>query len=183
MGVFLERLKSVHESIVNQSITNLKLNPPSNESAWTFQDNVEESWQLELFHELNIDPTVAAAKAMHSYEEQATTIEPRSAAAESSTGFRLDELRYKNWKTINDLLLQAEMFETRLGKSVDVAIEHKTAVKQVRSAYNIKNGPERQRIVLEQVHAHLVDKDELKSKRVTREDWRAKILALRRAET
>ena len=183
VGVLLEALRFVHGSIVKQSVTNLRLNPPSNESVWTFQDNVEESWQLELFHELNVDPTVAAAKAMHSHDKQAATIKPRSAAAKSSTGFRLDELRYKNWKTINDLLLQAEMFETRLDKSVDVAIEHKTPVKQVRSAYNLGNGPERQRIVLEQLQAHSVDKDKFKSKRVTREEWRAKILALRRAET
>ena len=181
--VLLEALKSVHGLIVNQTITNLKLNPPTNGSAWTFQDNAEESWRLELFHELNVDPTVLKAKDMHSHEEQATTLEPQSAAAESSTGFRLDELRYENWKTINDLLLQAEMFESRFEKSVDVAIEHKTQVNQSRSAYNIKKGRKRQRAILRQLHAHLEDKDELKSKRITRDEWRAKILALRRIET
>ena len=181
-SIISEALLSIHKLIVTQEIGNLKRNPPARESIWTFQHEVQEHWRSELYNELSVDPTVARANANSTTREEAVHESP-TAVLETSTGFRLDELRYKNWKTINDLLVQAEMFEARLGRSVDLAIEQKQPVRQQRSPYGIKDAPERRLVVSAQLQAHLHDMDEMKSTTLTKEEWRDKILALRHTET
>ncbi|KAK4931652.1 hypothetical protein LTR28_011521, partial [Elasticomyces elasticus] len=47
---------------------------------------------------------------------------PELPAPQSSTGFPLDELRYENWKSINELLAEATRHDKAFQSAVDEAI-------------------------------------------------------------
>ncbi|KAK5004288.1 hypothetical protein LTR28_009111 [Elasticomyces elasticus] len=47
---------------------------------------------------------------------------PGVPAPQSSTGFPLDELRYENWKSINELLAEATRYDKAFQSAVDEAI-------------------------------------------------------------
>ncbi|TKA77119.1 hypothetical protein B0A49_03224 [Cryomyces minteri] len=49
--------------------------------------------------------------------------EVQSPIATSPTGFPLDKLRYENWKSINELLLEADIYETQRQHEVDQAMK------------------------------------------------------------
>ena len=71
-----------------------------------------------LYDELTTDPQAQGAIG---------SAAPALPAAVSSTGIPFDELRYQNWKTINELLAEAEERDSAYEKAVDVAISQGTA--------------------------------------------------------
>lgn len=64
--------------------------------------------------------------------EQPKPVEEALKPAIASTGFPLDELRFENWITINELLAEAEWHEAQRAKAVDEAIRSGRALNKER---------------------------------------------------
>jgi hypothetical protein len=90
-----EHVRTVYDEMTTDSSTTLDIFPPSPSEPKT---DVE-----------------TEVKAEAEAEEQAPAMSP--------TGFPLDELRYKNWKVINELLFDAKLYDEEYMKAVDDAIK------------------------------------------------------------
>ena len=153
---------------------NLKAAPLNRTSITSWMTNVDENWQSRLYDELTLDlaaPTVAPLDGLRELEKKPP--------AESATGFPLDELRYLNWKSINDLLMQAEPFEARREQLVEEAIaEGKSAQKSKTSRSKTMSGKS-SKYGSGTLQADLEDIKAACTHRFTESEWREKILSLR----
>lgn len=137
----------------------------------------EEAWQRRLYDELTFEanhkgsgPTLVDSL---NQSEDATP-------AFSDTGFRFDELRYVNWKTINNLLIQAEAWERRVGASTDAAIkEQKALVKAKVSSRQSGATAIRTPLTMQQLEAFQRDVQTEQARLITEEEWRNRVLRLR----
>ena len=153
---------------------NLKAAPINRASITSWMTNVDEDWQRRLYDELTLDlaaPTVPPLDGLRELEKKPP--------AESATGLPLDELRYLNWKSINDLLMQAEPFEARREQLVEEAIaegksaqKSKTSWSKTLSGKTSKYGSGTLQADLEYIKAACTH-------RFTESEWREKILSLR----
>lgn len=92
------------------------------------------------------------------------------------TGIPLDELRYRHWKSINHLLLQAEAFESRPSRLTDPLGEKSMANPASRKI--CEDGSIRTDH-LPWLLEHLEDIEKEVTKYCTEEEWHTKILNLR----
>ncbi|MCJ1287698.1 hypothetical protein MMC26_007050 [Xylographa opegraphella] len=181
---FTSALQMFQQLLSFSDFRNLRKRPAQRKSIWSTSDVVDENWQKKLYDELSIDSTVSSTP-----EADTTTVselpEPSrpSVVFESSTGFRLDELRYQNWKGINEVLQHAELFESRLEQAVDKAIKEGTPSKQTRSTKGISARGARHPLLSAQLKHHLADIERMKAAPPTEQEWRDKILQLRHVET
>ncbi|MCJ1430814.1 hypothetical protein MMC27_000164 [Xylographa pallens] len=181
---FISALHAFQILLGNSDFGNLKKHPAARQSIWSTSDVVDEHWQKKLYEELNIDPTaLTALEAEASVDSEPPETSQDSRTVESATGFRLDELRYRNWKGLNELLEHAELFESRMEQAVEKAIEEGKPSTQVRSTKGLsKRGP-RQRLLRGQLKDHLADINRMKTDPLIETEWRDKILRLRRVQT
>ncbi|MCJ1383318.1 hypothetical protein MMC17_006431 [Xylographa soralifera] len=181
---FTSALNAFQKLLGGSDFGNLKKHPAVKQSIWPTSDVVDELWQKKLYEELSIDPTaLAALEAEVTVNSEPPETNQDISTVESSTGFRLDELRYRNWKGVNELLEHAELFESRMEQAVDKAIEEGKPSKQVRSTKGISMRGPRQQLLRTQLMDHLADINRMKANPLTETDWRDKILRLRRVET
>ena len=181
---------------------NLKKYPPTYDSMWAWTDNVDETWQRKLYDQLNQDPYLQPSKVPSTEKKlpkdgQIDTVNQHDTRKQRDrdythmlrssvhdepvigpTGFTFDELRYRSWKAINSLLIQAEMFESKVEKSVDEAIEQGTRPDLARSSHKTR-GWRYYEITQLHLEIHLQAIQERKARTITEEEWRTKILALR----
>ncbi|MCJ1395189.1 hypothetical protein MMC18_008072 [Xylographa bjoerkii] len=162
---------------------NLKKQPAVRQSMLSTDDVINEDWQKKLYKELSVDPAVLATlEAEAPADSELLETIQYSGIVESSTGFRFDELRYRNWKGINGLLEHAQIFESRLEQAVDKAIEEGKPWKQIRSMKGISIRGPRRRLLRSQFMDHLADINHMKANPLTETEWRDKILELRRVQ-
>lgn len=181
---FSAALQTFDSVLRDPNFHNLKAMPAPSQSIWPTNDIVNEEWQIKLYDEVSIDPTVmAAAEAKTSTENEDLEENPVEATFVSTTGFSLEELRYRNWKGINDLLQQAETFEARIEQSVNRAIEEGAPSRQAkRSTKGLSTKGPRRRLLQYQLTQHLEDTNRMRANPPIETEWRNKILDLRRTK-
>ena len=143
-------------------------------SITSWKSSVDESWQKRLYDELTLD--LAAPPGIRPDETQEVEKRP---VAKSATGFSLDELRYLNWKSVNNLLIQAEPFEAREERLVDEAIAQGKSVPKSKT-FKSKNLDGNDSIdKTSSLQTDLKEVIAACSERLTESEWREKILRLR----
>ncbi|MCJ1294595.1 hypothetical protein MMC34_006153 [Xylographa carneopallida] len=180
---FSSALQEFQQLLSHSGFENLRKHPAERQSIWSTGDVVNENWQNKLYEELSVESTaLPTPEAEGSTIIEVTESSPDSGIVNSS-GFRLDELRYQNWKGINELLIHAEIFESRMEQEVNKAIEEGKPSKAVRSTKGISMRGARQRLLRGQLESHLADINHMKATPLTETEWREKILRLRRVES
>ena len=181
---FSAALQAFQTLLGNPDFGNLKKQPAARQTIYSISNVINEGWRKNLYHELSIDPTALAAfEAEASADTKVPETYKNSGTVESPTGFRFDELRYRNWKGINELLDHAQLFESRMEQAVDKAIQEGNPSKQVRSTKGLSTRGPRQRLLRAQLIDHLNDINYMKSNSSTETEWRDKILGLRHVQT
>jgi len=181
---FSAALDGFRNLVETSDYQNLKKYPPNSLSICSAAESANETWQKELYNEMTLDSTTTCWEHTKREPLALPVLETQNARdmgpIESSTGIPLDELRYRNWKKINELMQHAELFEARIEKSVAKAIAEGKPARQVRSA----NGIELKRLRQYVVRGHLMDHfHDMKKRNVdvmTELEWKEKILQLRR---
>ena len=151
----------------------------SQTSIWESPNNPNEQWQRELYDEISLGlPTnnrsaPGTPRATWSNNERINSTK----STESPTGFSLSQLRYKNTKSINNSLLQVEVWESKKNQSQSSAeIRENLEVHERGQDMNFSCWRPTHR---KQIIAHRIDLAEEGSKNMTKEHWRARILNLR----
>ncbi|KAG9650883.1 hypothetical protein KCU64_g8909, partial [Aureobasidium melanogenum] len=90
--------------------------------------NVPEEHIRTVYDEMTTDSSTTLNIFPSSTSEPNTNIEADIEAGEQTpamgpTGYPLDELRYQNWKTINELLFDAKLHDKKYMDAVDEAIK------------------------------------------------------------
>lgn len=170
---FLSTIASFGEMVTKrQNWSDLEKNPVKQDNFFAWPFHVEESWQRKLWDELSQPPLKASATS----EPIATQNKP---IARVSTGLALEEVRYRNWKGINDLLLQAEMSEAKIQSSADAAIKDGTATRNMRGSSRQSDKNKLQLLFRNQALERAKELKEAASWNWTEDTWRQKILTLR----
>ena len=193
---FLENIRRYLRITSSGLHRNLKKYPPTYDSMWAWTDNVNETWQRKLYDQLNQESYLQSSKVpsvekkltkdgqvdtVNQHDRDYTHMLISSVHDEPTigpTGFTFDELRYRSWKAINSLLIQAEMFENKVEKSVDEAIEQGKHPDLARSSHKTR-GRRYYEITQSHLEIHLQAIQEMQTRTITEEEWRTKILALR----
>ena len=189
-------LDILREGLARKVSIHWRSDPVLQMSIWSSQRSAEEAWQQKLYDELTLDPNAPPAafsgrskdvenvQGPHVDQENEVTDDivtgSRAHVRESPTGFPLDQLRYLNWKTMNEILSQAEVFEERLKLKVDLAIEQGQPVRQIRSKANVNKPKNEYKFMFDQIQAHRTDLEREAAKEESEDEWREKILRLRR---
>ncbi|KAK0515368.1 hypothetical protein JMJ35_002747 [Cladonia borealis] len=134
-------------------------------SIWRWPATVPEEWQRRLYDDLSSKSGVELSAVSVLYKDEKTP---------KSLGVSYRELRYRSWKTINNLLLQAEAFESRNDSRDLSGHSHPVAGFQK----SMKNGYARLHH-LPWLLEHLDDIEKESNKQYSEEEWREKILNLR----
>lgn len=169
----LDRMKRLQRG----RFRNFKEHPVNEDTIFAWPEPPDESWERNLYNELTLEnggqnSSPAPVKNSNDLQDQSPAV--------SDTGIQFDELRYFNWKTINRLLVQAEVFEKRLEASTDAAIKEQRASSQQRSTTgHEKTGAARQLTTVNQFQAYLQDVENERNRQMTEEEWRNRILGLR----
>ncbi|KAL8943314.1 MAG: hypothetical protein Q9216_001157 [Gyalolechia sp. 2 TL-2023] len=135
----------------------------------------EEAWQRKLYDELTFEENYKEAGSALADSED-------SIPAFSDTGFRFDQLRYVNWKAINNLLAQAEAWERHVEASTDAAIKEQTAVPKTKvSSFQSSATVIRSPLTMQQLETFQRDVQTEQARLLTEEEWRNRVLRLRDA--
>ena len=170
---FLSAIASFGEMVTKrQDWSDLEKNPIKQDNFFTWPFQVEESWQRKLWDELS-QPPLKASEASEPVAAQDVPID------RVSTGLALEEVRYRNWKGVNDLLLQAEMSEAKIQSAADAAIRDRTATRRIRGSGKEKDSVKLKLIFREQALERAKQLEEATSWNWTEDTWRQKILTLR----
>ena len=167
---FLQDARAILEDLESTSSNRAKNIPLNRCSIWRWPVNVPEEWQRRLYNEMSAKSSVELAADLLPYI---------GGKARKSMGFSYRELRYRSWKTINNLLLQAEAFEhrkERLGESQDSTDGVQTIAKS--KLFKRDDGstrPDHLPWLLE----HLDDIEKESNRQFNEEEWREKIFNLR----
>ena len=174
-----EELDTIRDQIAERRFRNLKNISFGHPSIWPWSTRGNEAWQRKLYDELTSDSS-APALAPPNAAEQSTG--GHRVSPESSTGYPLDELRYLNWRSINDLLMQAEVFENRVEQAVNKAITQGKPASSPRNVRYLKNSSKQKEheYVSAQLKAYRKDVGVETARRETEEEWRNRVLTLRR---
>ena len=166
---FTAELAYLQNLIAENGYRNLQEAPPVRDTIWALPQNVDEEWSRKLYDDLSLDPV---------------DLDPaKTNSSMGPTGFKLDELRYRNWKAINQLLIQVELFEARVTESVDEAIEKGTSSEEARSLNYIRSEPKKLRLLSKNLEIHLQVMKDISTSSMTEAQWRDKIINLRRARS
>ena len=165
LSTFLTQLTSLQTIIVENRYRNMKETPIVRDEIWVLPQGVNEAWSSKLYNELSVDP--------------AGSVPVEVTSCTNPTGFSLDELRYRNWRAINQLLIQAEAFEIQVKNSVEQAIKQGTPLEEAKSLRNIRNEAKQLKALSKNLGIHLQTLSDNGVSTMTEEEWRNKILTLR----
>lgn len=164
-------LKHLRKRFHSRLTCDLKTLPLNRLSITPWTPSVDENWQQRLYDELTLDLAVPTVKTFAQTKE----IDRERLVVESATGFPLEELRYLNWKSVNELLVQAEPFEVRRGRLVDEAIAQGNSVPKSKTGKDSTQGPPTLQTDLKEIMAACTQP-------LTESEWREKVLRLRRTD-
>ena len=140
----------------------------------------KDEWERKLYEEQTLVPTSQGPQLSDASSRSVASNSRNPGPAYSNTGLPFDELRYLNWRDINNLLIQAELHEARTRISVDEAVLQGRSVSRAKSSQIGPGQAEQQRIdERNQLAAHRLDAKNEAFKGMTEEGWRSKILRLR----
>ena len=172
----INSFKELRLMIKDGQIRDLKTTGPARMSIFPWPHNPVEEWQSKLYTEVNggvADPSLYANQSADTPRGPAQSID------KTPTGFALDEIRLRNWNCINNLLMQAELYEKRLEDSVDIAIKQRGPVGLSRTMQGL-NLSKRRIAVAAHIKAHLQDVNYAAANPLTETQWRETILRLRK---
>lgn len=176
--LILAELKCLRKRFNSRLTCDLKTLPLNRLSITPWTPRVDESWQQRLYDELTLDSAAPTVNIFSRTRE----IERERLVVESATGFPLEELRYLNWRSVNEILVQAEPFEAKRERLVDEAIARGNSVpKSNTSRFNSLPGkdstqnPPTLQTDLSGIMAACAQP-------LTESEWREKILRLRRTD-
>ena len=167
---FLQDTRAILEDFVSTSLNRAKNIPLNRCSIWRWSATVPEEWQRRLYDEMS---------AKSSVELPADLLLWIGGKARGSLGFPYRELRYRSWKAINNLLLQAEVFEhrkERLSESQDSTGRVQSIARS--KLFKMEDGSTRPS-QLPWLLEHLDDIEKESKNQYNEEEWRKKILNLR----
>ncbi|KAL9603958.1 MAG: hypothetical protein Q9179_002020 [Wetmoreana sp. 5 TL-2023] len=174
MCTSLDRMKSLQ---CGKFRRDFHKNPIDEETVFRWPEVADESWQRKLYDELTLEKnggqsTSAVIEDSYDYLNAVPAV--------SDTGIPFDELRYSNWKAINRLLVQAEVFENRFEASTNAAIQERRASPHQRTTTG-REGPSKGRhpATVHQLQAYQQDAENERRRKMTEEEWRTRILRLR----
>ena len=170
---FFSELSALKALVGEHNYQNLKDFQPASDGLWSVPNDVNESWQRKLYDELSLDPTSKSSEA-------STAVDEAHSSPVCPTGFKLDELRYLNWKVVNRLLLQAELFEAKVEEAVDNAIQQGKPTEWSRSSHKAKTTHKRLELLATNLKVHMQTLKDNTTKTMTETQWREKVLVLRR---
>ena len=136
-------------------------------SIWHWPTTVPEEWQRRLYDELSSKSGVELSAISVLYKDW------------KSLSISYSDLRYRSWKIINNLLLQAEAFETRNERLVDNQDHSGGSYPIAGSQISKKKDGSARPHHLPWLLEHLDDIENESNKRYNEEEWREKILNLR----
>ena len=139
-------------------------------SIWCWPASVPEEWQRRLYDELS-----SISKVPLSAESALC----RHGRARKPLDFSYSELRYRSWKTINNLLLQVEAFEHRKERLIENQDLNSGSRSIPRSKISEKEDGSARPRHLPWLLEHLDDIEKESNKQYNEEEWREKILNLR----
>ena len=139
-------------------------------SIWRWPAAVPEEWQRRLYDEFS---------SRSGLELSAKSVLYKDGKAPKSLGVSYRELRYRSWKTINTLLLQAEAFETRDERLIDSQDLSGHSHPVAGSHFSKKRDGSARLHHLPWLLEHLNDIEKESNKQYNEEEWREKILNLR----
>ena len=167
---FLQNARDILEDVKSTSLNRAKNIPLDRCSIWRWPANVPEEWQRRLYDGMSAKSSVVLPADLLPYI---------GGKARKSMGLSYRELRYRSWKTINNLLLQAEAFEhrkERLSESQDSTDGvQPIARSKLRKMDDGSTRPDHLPWLLE----HLDDIEKESNRQYNEEEWREKILNLR----
>ena len=151
--------------------------PVNEPTAFTWPTLAKEHWERKLYDELTYEeghkPSDPAL--LNGFDQTKNTL-----PAISDTGVPFDELRYENWKTVNNLLVQAEAWERRTETSADAAIQERRAPNPGERIGGTSGATTiRHPLSMQQFEAYRQDVETEERTKLTEEAWRSKILRLR----
>lgn len=157
-----------------EKFRNFKENPLDSMSIWEWPHGSDTNWERQLYDELTVDATSKGAF------QNSINSSDSSRVARSDTGIPFDELRFLNWQSINNLLVQAEAFDRRTKIKVDEAIQAGQPVTQA------SGGPAGQKHhgnkfrYPPSLEFYKQDLEDEKKRPMNQKEWQDRILALRR---
>ena len=178
----ISALDAFNDLVLNLEYRNLSTFPPNSMSIYLESQIEEAEWQKKLYDEMTIDPTVIYSRRelTDSPDEKSNQEDGVMTTFMGSTGLELGEIRFRHWKGINELFLLAEVFETRLQKSVHSAIEQGKPASIPRSTNNARSRHDRMSVARSQLLEHRHDMERMRETPLTETEWRQKIIAFRR---
>ncbi|KAL8874148.1 MAG: hypothetical protein Q9174_000486 [Haloplaca sp. 1 TL-2023] len=162
---------------------NFKKEPCDEDTVFAWPEIANESWQRKLYDEVSLDHSHDGSSKRNPAYNVETADTRDELPSISDTGIGFDELRYSNWKTINTLLVQAETYERRRQVSTSAAIEDPRVSSDLggmTSQGTVDKAPHLTSI--DRVQAYLEDVENERSRQMTEEEWRNRILRLRNPE-
>ncbi len=140
------------------------------QSIWQWPNAVPEKWQRSLYDDMS-------SKATNPLPNDSPFLPPIF-ETRSFIGVHFEQLRYNSWKSFNALLLQADAFQKRGERSrMDRSVVQNEAFTRNSAFMDGSMRPDHLPFVLD----HLADiKEEKMKKPYTEQEWREKILNLRR---
>ena len=166
--------------IKSQLTGNLKATPPTRKSILPWPEFADENWQRKLYDDTTSDAT--RRSGIDQTDLASTDIVPNHNIVRTRTGFTFEEIRYQNWKGINNLMIQAELFETQMTQIVDEAMQQGNPSKISRNLKDVSNKSEKRSLALTHFDIHAQNLKDIGGMQMTEPEWRAKILELRRVE-
>lgn len=174
-----EMSSSLHntESLQRTGFRDFQKHPVDEPSIFKWPEIAEESWQRKLFDELSLEMTTG--NSLPTLPDNTAGLQDATPDI-SNTGIAFDELRYTNWKTINNLLIQTEVWERRVEESRDTAVKEQKATPRQEGSKNLaKPTAIRYPVTAQQLEAYQQDVEHEWASSKTEEEWRNRILRLR----
>ena len=187
LASFTQRKKSIQAFCVEMGalLTSLDERLPgipfklSKMSIWELPDQSREQWHQELYEEISVEShteNTSVEGPLHTGWSKSDRINWRKSTT-SSTGFSISRLRYLNCKSINSLLIQAEVWESKKNSSGNSTRTRGSLMEQFADdgLNSSLNRPDHRMHII----TLRMDLEEEASIFVTKEQWRARVLNLR----
>ncbi|KAL8930873.1 MAG: hypothetical protein Q9208_000414 [Pyrenodesmia sp. 3 TL-2023] len=165
------------ESLQRTGFRDFHVHPVEVPTPFQWPERGEETWQRKLYDELSTEKTSGGSHPTVINNPE----EPMGAPPDiSNTAIPFDELRYLNWKTINKLLTQAEIWERNVEGSTDTTIRDQMASpRQAGSQFTSGRTAIRYPITFRQLKAYQRDVENEQATHMTEAEWRGRVLRLR----
>ncbi|KAL9613590.1 MAG: hypothetical protein Q9167_001872 [Letrouitia subvulpina] len=160
-----------------EKFRNFKENPLDSLSIWEWPRGSDIDWERQLYDELTVDATPKRAA------RNSVNLSNNSHVARSDTGIPFDELRFLNWQSINDLLVQAEAFDKRTKVKVDEAIQEGRPVTQASDEPTGQKHHGDKFRYLPSLKLYKQDLEDEKNRPMNKREWQDRILTLRRSQS